>query len=200
MIVTPSEAVRNEAISEFRIAPERVIAVPLGAPPALEAIIPIRRNRPYFLFVGTIEPRKNVAALVAAWRPLRNEANLVLIGRRREDAPALQNEPNLECLGAVPDTDLPSWYAGAAACVYPSSYEGFGLPVLEAMQYGAPVITSRDPAITEVAGGAAIQVDATDIDGLTCAMRTVLDAQVAAGWRDRGCRRAAEFSWIEPPG
>jgi len=158
-------------------------------------VIPIRRDRPYFLFVGTIEPRKNVPALVAAWRPLRNEANLVLIGRRREDAPPKQNEPNLECIGAVPDADLPSWYAGATACVYPSLYEGFGLPVLEAMQYGAPVITSNDPAITEVAGGAAIQVDATDINGLTGAMRTVLDQQVAAEWRDRGCRRAAEFSW-----
>ena len=83
MIVTPSEAVRNEAISEFLVAPERVITVPLGAPPALASVIPIRRDRPYFLFVGTIEPRKNVPALVAAWRPLRNEANLVLIGRRR---------------------------------------------------------------------------------------------------------------------
>ena len=142
-------------------------------------MIPIRRDRPYFLFVGTIEPRKNVPALVAAWRPLRNEANLVLIGRRREDAPPIQNEPNLECLGAVTDADLPSWYAGATACVYPSLYEGFGLPVLEAMQYGAPVITSKDPAITEIASGAAIQVDSTDINGLTSAMRTVLDQQVA---------------------
>ena len=97
--------------------------------------------------------------------------DLVLAGRARADFPAPTAEPGLRVLGAVPDAELPGLYSGALAVVYPSLYEGFGLPVLEAMQCGAVVITSRDPAIVEVTGGetipvggdgpAAIHVDAT---------------------------------------
>ena len=78
-------------------------------------------------------------------------------------------------LGEVPDSDLPALYSGALACVYPSLYEGFGLPVLEAMQCGALVITSRDPAILEVSGDAAVHVDAEDTAALVEAMRAVAD-------------------------
>jgi glycosyltransferase involved in cell wall biosynthesis len=103
-------------------------------------------------------------------------------------------------LGQVPDSDLPGLYAGALACVYPSLYEGFGLPVLEAMQCGALVITSRDPAIVEVSGGvnnrAALHVDAEDTAALAEAMRAV--ATNSGGFdeiRQRALARAKQFSW-----
>jgi glycosyltransferase involved in cell wall biosynthesis len=113
----------------------------------------------------------------------------VLAGRVRDDFAAPAPEEGLRVLGAVPEEDLPRLYSGAAAFVYPSLYEGFGLPVLEAMQCGASVITSRDPAILEVSGGAAVHVDATDVRALAEAMR------VRPVRREESLRRAAQFSW-----
>jgi glycosyltransferase involved in cell wall biosynthesis len=92
-------------------------------------------------------------------------------------------------LGAVPEEDLPALYSSAIAFVYPSLYEGFGLPVLEAMQCGATVITSRDPAIMEVSDGAAVHVDSTDVRALAEAMRA------RPVRREESLKRAAEFSW-----
>jgi glycosyltransferase involved in cell wall biosynthesis len=99
-------------------------------------------------------------------------------------------------LGEVPDSDLPGLYSGALACVYPSLYEGFGLPVLEAMQCGALVIASRDPAILEVSGNAAVHVDAQDTAALAEAMRAVAAfPENFAALRAKALVRAAQFSW-----
>ena len=99
-------------------------------------------------------------------------------------------------LGEVADSDLPALYSGALACVYPSLYEGFGLPVLEAMQCGALVITSRDPAIVEVSGDAAMHVDAEDTAALVEAMRAVVtNSDGLDDFRQRALARAKQFSW-----
>ena len=121
-------------------------------------------GRPYLLYVGTLEPRKNLGFLLDVWREVRRKhpVDLVLAGRRRADFPKLAAEPGLRVEGFVPDEELPKLYSGALACLYPSCYEGFGLPVLEAMQCGAVVIASRDPAIAEVAGDAAILLEVSD--------------------------------------
>jgi len=120
----------------------------------------------------------------------------VLAGRSRADFPALPEEPGLKMLGEVADSELPGLYSGALACVYPSLYEGFGLPVLEAMQCGTLVITSRDPAIAEVSGDAAIHVDAEDTAALVKAMRAVAaNPDGFADLRRRALSRAAQFSW-----
>jgi glycosyltransferase involved in cell wall biosynthesis len=152
------------------------------------------------LFVGTREPRKNIARLLEAWRDVRRTSpiDLVLAGRARADSPALPEEPGLRVLGEVPDADLPALYSGALACVYPSLYEGFGLPVLEGMQCGALVITSRDPAILEVSHGAALHVDASDTSALAEAMRAVAaEPGKFAHLRERAVSRASEFTWRE---
>ncbi len=197
MVITPSAVVRNAAILKFSLSPHVVVAIPEAASLASFRVPegPAPPGKPYFLFAGTIEPRKNLPALVAAWRELRNEADLVVIGRLSPNAPIVNPEPGFQWLEGVPDSALAGWYAGAAAFVYPSIYEGFGLPVLEAMQCGSVVITSRDPAITETAGGAAVQVDAGDVGQLREAMRAALRPGFAGEWRERGRRRAAEFSW-----
>ena len=191
MVVTPSEAVRRAVIARFRLDSERVVAVPLAASNHFRPVEVAPPERPYFLFVGTLEPRKNIARLIEAWREVRKSwtVDLVLAGRVREDFQGPSPEPGLRVLGAVPEEDLPALYCGAVAVVYPSLYEGFGLPVLEAMQCGATVITSRDPAIMEVSEGAAIHVDAKDV-------RALADAMLARpSRREESIKRAALFSW-----
>ena len=164
MIVTDSEAVRRQAIEHFRINPERIVAVPLAASAHFHPVSTDPPQRPFFLYVGTLEPRKNIPFLVDAWRPVhaRYGVELVLAGRRREDFAGLPEEPGLRILGETAERDLPALYSQALAFVYPSLYEGFGLPVLEAMQCGACVITSTDPALAEVAGEAAVRLDPRD--------------------------------------
>lgn len=197
MVITPSEAVRREAISRFRLNPDRVAAVPLAASEIFQPV-DVFSVKPYFLFVGTIEPRKNIARLIEAWREVHKsfDIELVLAGRLREGVPAPEPERGLRLLGAVPEHDLPGLYSGALACVYPSVYEGFGLPVLEAMQCGALVVASRDPAIMEVSGGAAIHVDAADTRALAEALAAIARApENFDALRARGLARAREFSW-----
>src|SRR5262245_834079 len=201
MILTDTRAVRQQAIEYFRIHPERIVAVPLAAPVRFQPTVLKRGGDaaiPYFLFVGTLEPRKNIPFLVDAWRPVRDRygVHLILAGRRRQDFPRLPAEPGLRILGEVPDAELAALYSGALAFVYPSLYEGFGLPVLEAMQCGACVIASNDPSIGEVVGDAGPRLDPRDGRAWTEALM----ACVAGGdWIER-CResslaRARECSW-----
>jgi glycosyltransferase involved in cell wall biosynthesis len=148
--------------------------------------------------VGTLEPRKNLPLLLDVWREVRKQhpIDLVLAGRRREDFPQLSAEAGLHLKGLTGEQELPRLYSGAFAVVYPSYYEGFGLPVLEAMQCGAAVIASRDPAISEVAGDAAILVDANDRRAWLDALTSLLEHpyQIAAV-REKALARAGEFSW-----
>jgi glycosyltransferase involved in cell wall biosynthesis len=198
LVLTPSEAVRRAAIDRFSVPSERIVAVPLAASSFFRPIEVAPAARPYFLFVGTLEPRKNIGLLVDAWRPLKAEAELVIAGRRRRDFSEIPPEAGLTVLGAVPDEKLPELYSGCIACVYPSLYEGFGLPVLEAMQCGAPVITSRDPAIVETAGSAAITLDVVNHNAWGEALKSVLrNGEWVRELRSRSLKRALEFSWTK---
>lgn len=200
VVITPSEAVRKQAIEHFRLQASRVVAIPHAAAPGFRPIACETEKTPYLLYVGTIEPRKNVPMLIEAWREIHRdlEVELVIAGRRREDAAEIPSEPGLRVLGLTKEEELPALISGATAVVYPSYYEGFGLPVLEAMQCGAAVIASRDPAIGEVAGGAAILVDAHDSRAWVETLRSiVLDAGKRNELRAKALRRAAEFTWIK---
>jgi glycosyltransferase involved in cell wall biosynthesis len=194
MVITPSESVRKQAIERFRLGPGRVVAVPEGAASWMLPVAGPPAAPPYFLFVGTIEPRKNVGGLIEAWREVRrgHAVDLAIAGRRRADAPALPEIDGLRFLDEVPDAQLPALYSGALAFVYPSLYEGFGLPVLEAMQCGACVIASR--AVAETGGDAAVYAETPE--ELAAAMREALENPA---WllerRVRSLARAREFSW-----
>lgn len=198
MVITPSEAIRRAAIDRFRLSADRVVAVPLAASEQFHPVEQPPPETPYFLFVGTIEPRKNIARLIEAWREVRRSSavDLVIAGRTRSDAAPIAPEAGLRLLGAVADCELPALYSRSLAVVYPSLYEGFGLPVLEAMQCGAVVVASRDPAIMEVAGDAAVCVDVSDLKAMVATLRAIIDQpQNFVALRDRARNRAHEFSW-----
>ena len=206
LILTVSQAVRREIVTHFGIPDEQVRAIPLAASEDFRPVRNCQPERPYFLFVGTLEPRKNLPALIEAWRETKNDtgADLLIAGRTREDfvhIPPAQASEGLRYLGEVSDADLPRLYSGALAFVYPTLYEGFGLPVLEAMQCGCPVITSRDPAVSEITGGgdgsnAAAAIHASSVREIAEGMRAIAtDKAMRCELRERGLARASRFSW-----
>ena len=187
LILTPSQAVRREVIAHFGLPPSDVVAVPLAASPSFQPVVGEKSN--YFLCVGTIEPRKNLQTLLDAFRLVKQAdpaAELRIVGRSAHAQ--LGEEAGVRYLGDVPDEQLPELYSRARAVCYPSLYEGFGLPVLEALQCGAAVITSRDPALMETGGDATIKVEALD-------PRAWAEAMLQVQPNSKSLRRAAEFSW-----
>ena len=198
MIVTPSEAVRQGAMERFGIHADRIVAIPHAAAGHFRPVEKAPQGTPFILYVGTLEPRKNLNALIEAWREIRKEipVDLVLAGRRRRDFPEPAPECGLRLLGPVEEDALPALYSNALVCAYPSLYEGFGLPVLEAMQCGALVLTSLDPAIAEVAADAAVRLEAGDVRAWVEALRRALvDPDWVSSLRAKALARAALFSW-----
>ena len=207
-ITTHSEAVRSELSDFFGIAPSKITAIPLAAagtfclPPDSNVTARLRQlgiGRPYLLFVGDRNERKNLQGLIDAWRGLRKNGenvSLVLVGKPGLAEIETLEEPGLHVLGPLDDKEVASLLSGALAFVYPSLYEGFGLPVLEAMKAGVPVVTSNDPAITEVAGGVALQVDVASREKLTRALVEVTTSSpLRTRLKERGSRRASQFTW-----
>lgn len=161
----------------------------------------------YILCVGTLEPRKNLTALFSAFAglpaALRQRYPLVVAGMSgwntqvlMQSAQVLIDRGELRLLGYVPDALIPPLYAGAAAVCYPSRYEGFGLPALEAMASGVPVLTSNQTSLPEVVGDAGLMVDPDDIDGMRNSLQHMLeDRAFAQTLRTKGLERAQTFSW-----
>ena len=208
---------RTEICAHLGVSPEKVTAVPLAAracfnpqesPAEIDAVLKrFHVGTNFILSVGTIEPRKNLPRLVTAFERVLRETDLrpqlVLVGRRGwlldEWLARLQDSPvyeHIRLTGYVTDDELRSLYSSCRAFIYPSLYEGFGLPPLEAMSCGAPVIASRAAAITEVTGDAARLVEATDADALTSAMIDVLrDESLRHKLVAAGLSRARLFTW-----
>jgi glycosyltransferase involved in cell wall biosynthesis len=156
----------------------------------------------YILTVGTAEPRKNLGRLVAAHGHLRERRPetppLVIVGHQGWGRRLPTQDEAVRQLGAVPDEDLPSLYSHCAAFVLPSMYEGFGLPLLEALACGAPCVASDIPALREVGNDACLYVPPADVHALADAMQRILDdTALAARLRAAGPRRSSHFSWAE---
>ena len=209
-IHTPSEAVRTEVLAHFDVDPDRVVAVPNGFTPMAAGDAGRGRTLAgrdgYVLAVGTVEPRKGLPTLVEAIDRAAGDGTdipLVHVGPDGWGSEALarsvaaMHRPDLFTqLGPRSGSELADLYRGARLFAYPSVYEGFGIPVLEAMSAGVPVVTTTDPAVEEVVGGAALLVPVGDVDALASALTT--------GWTDEtrretlvaaGHRRTEHYSW-----
>jgi len=217
LVLTDSVFVREEALRHLPVPPERVRVVHAGCdhdrfrPQPPEGVARVRSKygigAPYFLYVGTIEPRKNLLALVRAFERLaagrRSPPQLVLCGHQgwkneeilREFERLAQREL-LRFLGHVPTADLAPLYAGALALTYPSIYEGFGLPVAEAMATGCPVLCSDRASLPEVGGDAPLYVDPDDEGAILEGLRRMEDDAAAREiCRERGLVQARRFRW-----
>jgi glycosyltransferase involved in cell wall biosynthesis len=150
---------------------------------------------PYILGVGTFEPRKNLATLVEAWQSLRDELGLVLVGGAGWGERPDLDDPAIVRPGYVSDDLLARYYRDASVFVYPSRFEGFGIPVIEAMACGAPVVASAHPSLDEACGDAAVRADPDDPDSIARAVREALARSVEL--RERGLAHAARFTWAD---
>ncbi|WHO40772.1 glycosyltransferase family 1 protein [Sphingobium sp. AP49] len=216
-IVTDSATTRDEVIDFLSIAPDRVTAIPLAASPAFmpraaaETLPALARYglspQGYALCVSTVEPRKRIPHLLQAWAALppsvRNRWPLMVTGGAgwlSDDVQALMaqgaREGWVRYLGFVPEEDLPLLYAGAALFVYPSVYEGFGLPPVEAMASGVPVVVANASCLPEVTGGAAMLVEPEDVPAFALRLEQAL---VDTDWRNMarnaGLVVAAGYGW-----
>ncbi|GIK75402.1 MAG: glycosyl transferase family 1 [Chloroflexota bacterium] len=212
-VIAISEASRRDLLTKFSISPEQVTAIPLAPDlrfrPQTKADIERLRAcyslpESFLLYVGSNKPHKNLVHLVDACATLPASAPPLLIAgpwdprypEAIQRVQALGLEERVRFLGVVDDADLPMLYSAALAFVFPSHYEGFGLPVLEAMACGAPVACSNVSSLPEVVGEAALLFDPTDRQALVDAMgRLIEDAALRQTLRERGLSRASSFSW-----
>jgi len=216
-VIVPTASVRAEVCEHLRLSPEKVFAVPEAAracfrPMDLEATEDVRQRlgigADFLLTVGTIEPRKNLRTLISAFQEVASRQSgltlqLVIAGNRgwlsEPLFDVLEKSPmrkRIVLTGYLNDQELCALYASCRAFVYPSIYEGFGLPPLEAMTCGAPVITSRIPALEETTGGAAILFNPSSDKDLARSISAITEHENA---REKlvaaGLRQAAKFSW-----
>ncbi len=220
-IITVSESTRQDLSELYDVEPGRISVIPLGVdrarfrPVDRDATDPVRSrfglDGPYLLYLGGIEPRKNLPNVLAAFARLGPGLRLVIAGSGVEWNPegAVLLQEALDSLppearrrvvrtGYVSEGDKVALLSGAEALVYPSLYEGFGLPVLEAMACGTPVVTSDRSSLPEVAGGGALFVDPGDPGAIAAAVERVLsDGQLRKQLKETGMERAAGFTWEE---
>jgi alpha-1,3-rhamnosyl/mannosyltransferase len=217
LILVDSQYIADEAQRHFDLPAQRFVVAPLGvasrfhprAPESIDAVLKAHgvEAREYFLCVGTLEPRKNLRLALRAHARLpdavRQRFPLLIVGMAGWERGQFSDElhqalaaGHVCLLGYLPDEQVAQLLAGARALIFPSLYEGFGLPVLEAMASGTPVILTRRSAMPEVAGSAGTYVDHDDPDGVRDAMRRLIDDP--AYWQacaDAGLQQARLFSW-----
>jgi glycosyltransferase involved in cell wall biosynthesis len=217
MIITDSQAIKDEIIDMFGVADSRINSIPLGVESLFRPLSVLETqsvlkqhglsHQQYILAVGTLEPRKNLSSVLLAYMQLpagiRKHNPLVLVGMSGWHTSALEKQMaplvaagEIRQLGYLEREDLAVVIAGALTLVYPSIYEGFGLPPLEAMTCGVPVIASNVSSLPEVVGNSGLLVNPHDIDDIAKAMETMITApDIRAASAQKALARSKEFSW-----
>lgn len=213
-VIAVSDHTKRDLVARYRLPPDRIAVIYEAASPAFHRLpagapqpLPRGVAEPFILAVGNLEPRKNLVRLIDAFAELARDsltsAQLVIVGRARARAKDVFDSAQANALksrvvftGFITDAELNLLYNRAALFVYPSLYEGFGLPPIEAMSCGCPVVASNASALPEVLGDAAILVDPLSVPAIAQAMREVLTSpELARTLADKGLRHAARFSW-----
>jgi glycosyltransferase involved in cell wall biosynthesis len=202
-IITPSEHVRQRILSRFRLPGERVVVVPAGVDTSrFRKVTPSGAWGRYILFVGTLEPRKNLPTLLAAWKQIEKfhaDVSLVVAGaagRVFSPIQLAQDIARVKFAGYVAEEALPGLYSGAEVLVLPSFDEGFGLPALEAMACGTPVVVSTCGALPEVVGKAGLFFDPHNVEELARVLNDCLsDADLRHSLVESGLQQVQSFSW-----
>jgi len=218
-VITGSQFSKSDISARYGLAPEKIAVIPCGVssrfgeahePGRLQKTLAKHKIRqPYILSVSRLNPRKNLVSLASAFSRLKSELNLphqlVLAGRGDYETArtiaSIREAAGVDVIltGFVDDEDLPSLYQGADIFVYPSLFEGAGLPVLEAMAAGVPVIASNTSSLPETVGDAGLTVDPLSVDEIAQAIgRLATDHDLKEECRRKGRLRAAEFSWVTP--
>ena len=218
LVMTVSQASKRDLLSFFEVAEENILVIPNGIDPAMfnhlaiDEIDGVKRRFELTdrtaLFVGNIKPHKNVERLITAFAKVREDPSfsdltLVIVGDELSKYPSLRRavdryeiRPHVRFLGFVPEATLVSLYRAADVFVFPSLYEGFGLPPLEAMANGTPVVTSKLSSLPEVVGEAAVTVDPYNVDEIAEAIKsTLVDPELRARLIESGQKQAQQFSW-----
>jgi len=198
--LVPSEATARDCEEYLGLPRDRIFVTPLGVDADFASPCPSPAPSPYLLSVGTLEPRKNHLRLIEAYARLSADVPLHLVGKRgwhcEEVIERARTMPGVEWKGHLPEEQMRAELAGATALVYPSVLEGFGLPVLEAMAAGVPVVTSDVEPLRSIADGAALLVDPHDVDAIAGALERVLgDSALRSRLIASGRLRAAEYTW-----
>jgi alpha-1,3-rhamnosyl/mannosyltransferase len=212
LVISVSQSAKEDLVRLLGVPPSKVWVTPLGVdsqfcPVNEKAIFNLRQRHDlpegYILYLGINKPHKNLGRLVEAFAEVKTEQKLVLAGKEdprygevHEVVKQLGLQDRVVFLGQVSEDDLPALYSGATLFVFPSLYEGFGLPLLEAMACGVPVVCSSTSSLPEIAGRAAIMVDPLDLSQWARALERVLgDSNLRASMREEGLKQAALFSW-----
>jgi len=200
-VLTGSERTKRDLIERYEVPEDRIVVTPYGVDAAFRPE-GAKREGHYALFVGAIQPRKDPVAAVEALALVNGDLGLVLVGPEKQEVDRVRDavrrlglEQRVELAGHVERDELASLYRGAACLVFPSRYEGFGLPVLEAMASGTPVVAARAGAVPEVAGEAAVLVEPGDPAAFARGIEQALDESERL--TAAGLARAQEFSWVE---
>ncbi len=222
-IIAVSQATKGDLRSLFNVSAKKITVIPEAADTALldlhdkrdDVVKKYRLNRKYVLFVGTIEPRKNLLTLFKAWQRLKmmrpevvKDVDLVLAGgvgyggeNILPQAKKMKLDSSVKYLGYVSQNHKVLLMKNATVFVFPSLYEGFGLPVLEAMQLGTPVITTNSSSLPELTNSAALVIEPNDVEGLALSLKKALtDKTTMAALKRKGKIQAAKFSWEKTAG
>lgn len=205
-VLTTSHYTSADILRHYNVRPEKLVVNYNGLNRRFKSVVPTAEKQPFFLAVSTVEPRKNFVRTIQAFLRFRElhpewQGTLKIVGKLDPNATALmtlakQNADAVQMLGSVSDDELAELYQTATALLYPSLYEGFGLPVLEGMAVGCPVVTSNTTSIPEVGGNAVVYVDPTNVESIAEGIRRVaFDAPLRAELVTRGLAQSKQFSW-----